>query len=301
LLLAIVSVLGGAYLGVGAFITLTTTHPHRHLNPAVSPAAQGLAFENVNFASRGGDVNLAGWFIPNQAAPGAGTPPARRAVVIVHGKDSNRTREYGGHAPEVAAGLKQRDMAVLLIDLRGHGTSGDARFTLGIKESFDVLGAVDFLRARGYPAGSIGLLGQSMGAAATIYAAAAEPAIGAVISDCGFSDIGPVMAREWRHTTGLPNVFLPATRLWSFLIMGVDLAAVRPVSVIGQIAPRPVLLIHGGADALVPVEQVHALHSALPSAELWIIPGASHVGGYRQEPAEYMHRVGDFFDHHLPR
>jgi fermentation-respiration switch protein FrsA (DUF1100 family) len=308
-LLVLSAVVFCLYLGIGFFMTMTLTRPHRHLNPAVSPGAQGLAFDDISFPSRGGEVTLSGWFIPTADGPraeaAAGAPPAgasaRRAVVLVHGKDSNRTRMFYGKSPEVAASLRQRGMAVLMFDLRGHGKSGDAHMTLGLKESLDVLGAVDWLRAHGYPAGGIGVLGQSMGAAATIYAAAREPAIGAVITDCGYADIDPVMKQEWRRLTGLPDIFVPATRLFGYLIMGVDVRSARPVSVIGDLAPRPVLLIHGAADKLVPVSQVYDLHGALPSSELWIIPGADHVAGFRQEPAEYLRRIDDFFDHNLPR
>jgi dipeptidyl aminopeptidase/acylaminoacyl peptidase len=59
-----------------------------------------------------------------------------------------------------------------MIDLRGHGGSSTARLTYGARESQDVLGAVDWLRARGH--GRIGVLGASMGAApAPVFSTAA--------------------------------------------------------------------------------------------------------------------------------
>src|SRR5262249_23531995 len=146
------------------------------------------------------------------------------------------------------------------------------------------------------PAGAIGVIGQSMGAAATIYAAAAEPAIGAVITDCSFADIRPVMDREWKRITGLPHIFMPATPLASQLLLGIDMGTSRPKEVIGQIAPRPMLLIHGQDDRLVPVVHAWTLKAALPAADLWIIPGAHHVGGIKVDPDGFMRRIGDFFD-----
>jgi fermentation-respiration switch protein FrsA (DUF1100 family) len=281
------------YLAVGFFVMLTATRPHRRLNPAVSPAAIGLPFEEVMFPARGGDAQLSGWFIPE--------PSKSRAVILVHGKDSNRTRMLYGHAPDVAAALRQHGMAVLMFDLRGHGTSPQARFTLGIHEARDVLGAVDFLLARGFAPGRIGVFGQSMGAAATVFAAADEPAIAAVITDCGFADIGPIMEREWKRTTGLPNLFMPATRVASRLLLGFDMGMSRPVAAIGRIAPRPMLIIHSQEDTLVPAADAMMLKGAMPGAELWIIPGIDHVEGYKQNPLEFTHRIGEFFDRHLPK
>ena len=62
-----------------------------------------------------------------------------------------------------------------MIDLRGHGQSSPARMSFGLKEHRDILGAVDWLKGRGYRPGHIGVLGQSMGGASTLYAVAAEP------------------------------------------------------------------------------------------------------------------------------
>lgn len=288
----VLSLLFAAYFGIGAYVFVATTRPRRYINAAVTPASQGLVYKDVVFPARGGDVTLNGWFI---------SATSRRAIVLVHGKDSSRAGLFGRHGPEVAASLHRHDFSVLFFDLRGHGTSGDARLTLGLNEARDVLGAVDWLRGHDYPAGSIGVLGQSMGGAATIYAAAAEPAIGAVITDCAFADARPVVDAQFRQTAHLPNVFLPATRLISRALLGLDIVSSRPVGVISRIAPRPVLIIHGDADRLVPVSQAFDFKAALPSAELWILPGVQHVGGYRKDPAGFTQRVEEFFSRSLPR
>jgi len=293
MLVLLLVVLLGLYLGVGALVALVMSRPRRNIDKKVSPAALNLAFDEVHFPARGADATIAAWYMPH--------PTSHRAVIMVHGKDSSRYREYFGHGPDVAAGLLQRDLSVLMIDLRGHGESSDARFSFGINESRDVLGAVDFLREHGTKPGSIGVLGASMGAATSLFAAAAEPAIGAVVEDCGYAEFEPLVTASWHQNTGLPELFIPSTLLFSRLVLGVDLQNIRPVSVISQIAPRPVLIIHSEQDQTVPVSHADLLQKALPSAEVWRIPGAGHVAGYRVEPALYMRRVGDFFDGKLPK
>ncbi|HBY95181.1 MAG TPA: biotin attachment protein, partial [Chloroflexi bacterium] len=51
----------------------------------------------------------------------------------------------------------------------------------------------------------------------------------------------------------------------------------RPEALVGQIAPRPLLLIHGDADRLVPVGEARSLyaHASTPR-RLEVIPGMSH-------------------------
>jgi pimeloyl-ACP methyl ester carboxylesterase len=84
------------------------------------------------------------------------------------------------------------------------------------------------------------------------------------------------------------------------LITGTDIHALNPSGVIGQIRPRPILLIYGDREVSLPggYQQKAA---AGDNAELWIIPGAGH-GGYRQlAAAEYETRIMAFFDRTLKK
>ena len=69
--------------------------------------------------------------------------------------------------------------------------------------------------------------------------------------------------------------------------------------IIGRIAPRPVLLIY--AENGVGGEELNqVLHKAAGgTAELWRVPGSSHLGGIDAQPEEYERRVTDFFDRAL--
>ena len=126
---------------------------------------------------------------------GPSSGSSRGVVVLAHQLCSNRA-EWSQASHDWVTALAQRGVTTIAIDLRGHGQSSDARLSFGIHEHRDILGAVDWLRAQGYPAGSIGVLGVSLGGVSAILAAAHEPAIGATVSDCAFAELAPLL-REY--------------------------------------------------------------------------------------------------------
>jgi pimeloyl-ACP methyl ester carboxylesterase len=290
LALGLVAVLLAAYLIISALAANILTIPRRVFGPQ-TPAALDLAYQDVRFPSRGDNIDIAGWYIPNQAS--------HRAVVLVHGWNSSRTSEFQGHFVDFAAALRKRGFAVLMIDMRGHGQSGDAHFSFGITERRDVEGAVDWLKRQGFQPGSVGVLGVSMGAATGIGAAAEDSDIGALVEDCSFADVYPIMQAKWTTQARLPLFFLPSTVLMGRLLFGYDISAARPVGEIGEIAPRPVLIIHGAADSFTPVEHGRQLRAADPSAEYWEVPGADHASSYATDPQAYVDRVAKFFEKSL--
>jgi putative redox protein len=56
-----------------------------------------------------------------------------------------------------------------------------------------------------------------------------------------------------------------------------ELREVRPLSLIGKVPPRPVLLIHGANDEVVPILDARALADAADGeVELRVLAGAGH-------------------------
>jgi uncharacterized protein len=267
------------------------TKPYHGFSSPETPATHNVAYEDVRLPARGGDVQLAAWYMPRQGTD--------RAVVLVHGASVNRWIEFGGGFLRLGVELQRRGFAVLMIDLRAHGDSEGERVSFGVEERRDVMGAVDWLRAQGFAPGSIGVLGVSMGASAAIGAAAEDADIGALVADCGFADMGALLRRHWYSASGgLPSFYLPTTILMGKLL-GYDFFSDSPVAEIGLIAPRPVLIIHGEADPLVPLSDAQQLVAAGPSAELWAVPGAVHGGSYGTNPQAYTERVAAFFERNL--
>jgi dipeptidyl aminopeptidase/acylaminoacyl peptidase len=290
LVVLVVVVLSG-YLAVGAIAADKLTYAQR-LFTGDTPGNYGMSYENVIIPAREDGLEIAAWYIPVESQSAEQTP----AILMVHGWNASRTIGYNKHFLDMAKALHEAGFAVLMIDLRGHGASADSRFTFGRYERRDVLGAVDYLLSRGHQSGKIGLLGVSMGAASVIGAAANNQAVGAVVTDSLFAEIYPVIKGLWGKQSGLPDIFLYPT-LWMFRLMnGYALESARPVEEIGQIAPRPLMMIHCQIDTDVTVNHFQRLQQAAPWAETWLVENCRHAEIYEFVPEEYDQKVVGFFE-----
>lgn len=275
--------LAGGLAAAGVWQAYRYTHPPR-ARAALHPRDLGIPHEEVEIPS--GELRLASWYLPAESG---------RAIVLLHGTPLEKSilLRFGRN-------LQRHGFNVLLPDFRAHGaTAGGAR-TFGYREADDVLAAVAWLRARGdLDPAAIGVMGFSMGAVAALLAAARDPGIAAVAADSPFADFSEVVARRTRGQL-LARLMMPAvTRLGSRLT-GVPLAHIAPRHAVTAIGPRPVFLIHGDADGLMPVEHSIELFERLTGPkELWIVEGAAHVESSTIAPDEYLERVVRFFDRYL--
>ena len=72
------------------------------------------------------------------------------------------------------------------------------------------------------------------------------------------------------------------------------------IDVVGQIAPRPLLLMHGTADQAVGFWQSEKLYKqAGEPKEIWILEGAEHTALFNKAPEEFEQRVVGFLDRYL--
>lgn len=250
------------------------------------PGRHGLSYEAISFASLLDGAPLSGWHMPSPN-------PTGRAIVIAPGIDNNRLEN--GITLRLAPALLAAGFDVLAFDLRGEGESGGAPITFGAREQWDVLGAVKEAKARG--AGRVGVLGFSLGAASAILAAARSVEIDALVADSGFFDLEEMLTREMEGRYQLPGPLAAYALLDYRLLSGTDPSDVQPGLVIGDIAPRPILLIHGTADETFPTSDSERLLAAAggSAAQLWLVPGAGHTQSYFADPVEYGRRVIDFF------
>jgi pimeloyl-ACP methyl ester carboxylesterase len=69
---------------------------------------------------------------------------------------------------------------------------------------------------------------------------------------------------------------------------------------LGRLAPRPLLMIHGGGDTYIKPDMARRLFErARGPKELWLVEGAKHNQALQVAGDEYRRRVRDFFDAHL--
>ncbi|MFC1879305.1 alpha/beta hydrolase [Chloroflexota bacterium] len=287
LAIVVILLLALAYFGIGYVAAGQLTQPKRQFDPENNPAVYNLEYEDVQFPSSDGKAEIAAWYIPYQGSS--------QVVIMVHGNNASRTREYDDQFPSMGAALHQAGFNVLMIDLRGHGESSDGRVTFGTSERYDVIGAVDWLVAKGFQPGSIGVLGVSLGSASSIGATLEAPAVGALVVDSAFAEIYPVIQNQWQDASGLPNLFLTPTRLMVRLLYGYDLAGSNPVDEIGGIAPRPIMIIHCKTDDYVPLAHAERMKDAAPDATTWYLEQCEHARAYNAERQNYENKVSSFF------
>lgn len=248
------------------------------------PGALGLAFETLRIGTENGR-SLHAWFIP---APGRGAgadavasavvaadeaaaqPAPVPAVVVMHG--------WGGNAAlmlPLARPLHEAGYATLFVDARCHGASDDDSFASLPRFAEDAEHAFAWLAAQpAVDAARIALLGHSVGAGAVLFAASRTPQVAAVVSVAAFSHPAAMM-RRWLAAKHIPEK--PVGRYILDYVqktIGHRFDDIAPVTTIARIH-RPVLLVHGADDAVVPIDealQIYAMRGDTP-VELMTVSG----------------------------
>jgi alpha/beta superfamily hydrolase len=275
-----VKALGSVVLGVALLwfvvFPIGFAYGYTHIGGIGSTTDVGLAAEQVMVTTED-SLDLAAWYIPSR----------NRAAVILH-PGSTRTDE--------ARMLARHGYGVLLLDGRGQGTSeGDAVRWAGDR---DLLAGADFLRDRpDVDPHRIGAIGFSVGGEVLLEAAAQSTTIRAVVSEGAGTRVGEADVTGPAQYLVAPNqaILTAATAVFAN-----HLPPPPIVERIGQIAPRPLLLIYaepgmGQEDTRQPTYY----DAAGTPKQLWRVPGAAHTGGLSAAPAAYETRVVGFLDQAL--
>lgn len=277
-------------IALSCIVVYANTHPPRYpLN--VPPSLYQGEYEDVSFVTKDG-LTLAGWLIKPDRS-GKKTP----AIIICHGLGANKS-----DFTDLAVSLARRGYLVLTFDFRAHGDSEGSRSSLGYHEKNDVIAALHYLASRPEAdQGRIGIFGFSLGGSTAILAAAETRKFRAVAVDSAFTSLRD-QARQ--AITGFYH--LPAFPFVNLSVLGYELyfqttvKSIDPESVIGAIAPAPVLIIAGEGDDMIPAENGRRLYrAAREPKELWIIPVGGHGGTVAAAGNEYSKRIADFFDKYL--
>lgn len=279
--------LGLVGLGVGlAYQAVRTYLRPPRTRPSRTPADLGLPYEAVWLRCADG-VLAAAWYV----APRNGA-----TIILVHGLGGNRE-----HMLDRAARFAARGFGALLLDLRAHGESRGGNCSIGLREVAEVRAAVDYLRA--HPSSRlarIGILGESLGGSVALLAAAEIPEIEAVAVDSSFCALDELVAERAEDFLRLPRwLRTVAIRLGEWQA-GVRTHQVRPVDAAARLGARPLLVIHGGQDAMFPPQHAERLYAAASGPkELWLVPEATHAGICYARPEEYEERLALFFERWL--
>jgi pimeloyl-ACP methyl ester carboxylesterase len=209
--------------------------------------------------------------------------------VVAHGFTGS---SRNAHVRRICHALVAQGIDVLAPDFRGHGRSGGVG-TAGADEIYDVAAAVAWLREAGYP--FVAVLGWSMGGTAVLRHAGLGGDADAVVSVSApglWFERGtrPMRLVHWMFESRTGRT---ATRLLRRTRLSADGWATvpeAPAEVVGAIAPRPLLIVHGDADHYFPGHHVDALAAAAPHAEVWREPDMGHAE--TATTAELLERIG---------
>ncbi|HKE58900.1 MAG TPA: alpha/beta fold hydrolase [Pyrinomonadaceae bacterium] len=243
-----------------------------------------LNAQPVKFASTSGST-IHGWFIPGQKNAGA--------IVLMHGVRANRLSMV-----DRARFLSHAGYSVLLFDFQAHGESEGQQITMGYLESRDAQAAVEFLKTNA-PQENIGVIGVSMGGAATLLASPPLP-VKAMVLESVYPTIEEAIGdRLALRLGGWASHLTPALSLQLKPRLGISAAALRPIDHVNSIEAAK-LFIAGAADKhTTEAESQRMFAAASGPKEFWLVNGAGHVDVHRLAREEYEQRVLTFFARYL--
>jgi dipeptidyl aminopeptidase/acylaminoacyl peptidase len=252
-----------------------------------------ITFSTYEFSDTktGKKLTLAGWFVPGKTADAP-------TFVVLHGRDDSRVG-----ATKYVGMLAKAGYAVLAYDQRHHGKSEGDYSTYGWYEGYDVSAAIDYLAARGdCNVDRLGILGESMGGATAIMAAARDKRIKLLIDDSAYRDLTSLIVDQAKKMFGLPRFPFVDAALWvGGLRAHFDPKAVSPLKEIARVTV-PTLIIHCTGDVDVRPEYSEEIYEASNAVvkEIHFFDGCIHRQGYEDHTAEYEALVLGFIEDNMP-
>jgi len=202
------------------------------------------------------------------------------ALCICHGIPASPPDPTDRGYALLAQDFCRAGFATLIFNFRGAGRSEGNLDILGW--SRDLQAALDFLyNLEEVDKTRFCLLGFSGGAAVSVYTTAHDPRVSSVVTCACPADFRSLSQKEtlpdtiqrFRQIGSIRDKdFPPSIEEWE---KGFE--TVSPTKWIDKISPRPLLLVHGDADELIPLEHAHKLYQkAKEPKELKIVAGARH-------------------------
>jgi pimeloyl-ACP methyl ester carboxylesterase len=208
---------------------------------------------------------------------------SRRYVILSHGYTDNRWGSL-----KYARLYLELGWNCILWDLRGHGANEKSLCTYGIKEGEDLCEMVKDARSRFGEDITLGLHGESLGAATTISALQYCPEVDFAVADCPFADIVNVLEGM------APPPAVQWASLWAKVRCGCALTQMRPIDALAK-SEVPLMLIHGDGDTFISPEHSRRLYAAARGIrEFHLVKGAQHAQSVLTDPEGYSTYLSDF-------
>ncbi len=274
-------ILGATLVGTAACMLAA---PSRVL---IAPPPASLGAETVMFPSGSGSL-IHAWLVRGRLGGGA--------VLLLHGVGANRTSMLGR-----AEFLHAMGFTILAPDFQAHGESPGKHITFGARESLDAAAAIEFL-GQAVPGERIGVIGISMGGAASLLGPGPLPA-SAFVLESVYPTIRQAVSDRlatWFGPFGrVGRSFAPAVIHYVAAEIGVTETELQPIARIGSIH-SPLLFITGTADRYTPLIEAESLYARAPAPKtFWAVKGAGHEDLHDYSRTEYERRVGSFLANYL--
>lgn len=265
----------------GTFLLATAQmHPPK-VSGVKTPEDFGVTYSE-HFVETSDGIKLSVWAMPTD-------DPSRPVVVVTHGLGANKQNFM-----PVSELIRARNYHVVAFDFRGHGDSGGHTCSLGVTEGEDIKAVHDFAKTQ-FPSSPVYAWSTSLGAAATLRAAAKHQVFDKLVVDATFSSVEHLaMSTKFRYLGPLGHAAWHISRCWYLAFVGEDIQNFSPEQDIANVS-APVFLVHGTADTIIPHEESLILQeAAAQGTELWLVNGAGHSASFHHP--SYLDRVVEFFD-----
>lgn len=239
-------------------------------------AAHGLPYEEIRVPGELG-VNPA-WLITGEVDTWA---------VIVHGKQEAGRQQALRALPT----FRRLGLPVLVITYRNDasgGAPGDRRYTWGLDEWRDLEAALDTATLRG--ADDFVLMGFDMGAsiiATFLQESERAPDVRGVVFDSAILDL-EALADDVTDEHGIPGFLAGLAKGVARLRFGLEWSRLNQLEHAPEFDPNlPVLMMHGGADTVTPIQRAEAIASRLPNVVFERFEQAGHGALWNSESVRY--------------
>lgn len=295
-----------AFLGIALFAYLFISYQIIHSLVSGNPRPLGeytmaddVHAEDISFSPREDSFKLSGWYLSHKERE-----ESLATLIFVHGINTNRLS--GPDTLNIATDLVREGFDVVMFDLRAKGKSEGPYSSASYFERLDILGAFDYLRfERGISENKIGILGFSMGAAASILATKDEPLVQALVVDSPFADARKLVTQEAGIAMGLDTIyvkaFIPMVKFLARSLYGINLDQMVPEEAVKDIK-FPILIIHGDKDDRVKIENSQAIYkNANPECKLEVFEDCGHTNAYSLDKERYLNLIISYFKDRLTR
>jgi hypothetical protein len=230
-----------------------------------TPRDFGVEFESVSIATRDGQ-QLRGWWMR--------PPSPRGSILYFHGNGGNLSM----WAP-ILSGIVRHGYAMFAVDYRGYGLSTGRPSEQGLYRDVDAI--VEYFSQHRSTGDRRVYWGRSLGVVMAAYASTIVPSDGLIL-ESGFPSARSLL-RDSPLMFGLSMFSSYRFPAASFLQH--------------RNTRSPVLVLHGDADHIVPIDQGRALFESIAEPKQFVtISGGDHNDAMPPDPAIYWQAIDRFVD-----